>query len=114
MTDPISVANLALSLIKTAGEQVNKLRERAQATKDLEIKEHVGNLYDTMNGVWEAYFVGNGKFGCEQVKEQVEVATWVCSSPSEAMRPIKLKNCGKELKVRRAVVHREPKRSDNG
>lgn len=55
MTDPISVANLALSLIKTAGEQLNKLRERAQATKDLEIKEHVGNLYDTMNAIKEAF-----------------------------------------------------------
>ena len=51
MTDPISYASFALSLIKTAGEQLNKLRERAQATKDLEIKEHVGNLYDTMNAI---------------------------------------------------------------
>lgn len=55
MTDPISVASFALSLIKTAGEQLNKLRERAQATKDLEIKEHVGNLYDTMNSLKEAF-----------------------------------------------------------
>jgi hypothetical protein len=55
MTDPISVATFALSLIKTAGEQLNKLRERAQATKDLEIKEHVGNLYDTMNAIKEAF-----------------------------------------------------------
>jgi hypothetical protein len=55
MTDPISVASFALSLIKTAGEQLNKLRERAQTTKDLEIKEHVGNLYDTMNAIKEAF-----------------------------------------------------------
>jgi hypothetical protein len=55
MTDPISVANFALSLIKTAGEQLNKLRERAQTTKDLEIKEHVGSLYDTMNAIKEAF-----------------------------------------------------------
>jgi hypothetical protein len=55
MPDPISVASFALSLIKTAGEQLNKLRERAQATKDLEIKEHVGNLYDTMNALKEAF-----------------------------------------------------------
>ena len=54
-TDPVSVASFALSLIKTAGEQLNKLRERAQATKDLEIKEHVGNLYDTMNSIKEAF-----------------------------------------------------------
>jgi hypothetical protein len=54
MTDLVSVANLALSLIKTAGEQLNKLRERAQTTKDLEIKEHVGNLYDTFNALREA------------------------------------------------------------
>lgn len=55
MADPISYASFALTLIKTAGEQLNKLRERAQATKDLEIKEHVGNLYDTMNGLKEAF-----------------------------------------------------------
>jgi len=55
MTDPISVASFALSLIKTASEQLNKLRERAQATKDLEIKEHVGNLYDTINAIKEAF-----------------------------------------------------------
>jgi len=55
MTDPISVASFALSLIKTAGEQLNKLRERAQAKNDLEIKEHVGNLYDTMNALKEAF-----------------------------------------------------------
>ena len=55
MTDPISIASFVLSLIKTGGEQLNKLRERAQATKDLEIKEHVGNLYDTMNAIKEAF-----------------------------------------------------------
>src|SRR5262249_26474409 len=55
MTDPISVASFALSLIKTAGEQLTKLRETAQATKDLEIKEQVGNLYDTINAIKEAF-----------------------------------------------------------
>lgn len=55
MTDPISVASFALALLKTGGEQLNKLRERAQATKDLEVKEHVGNLYDTMNSLKEAF-----------------------------------------------------------
>ena len=54
MPDLISIATLALSLIKTAGEQLNKLRERAQTTKDLEIKEHVGSLYDTLNALKEA------------------------------------------------------------
>src|SRR5437660_12321945 len=55
MADPTSVATLALSVIKTASEQLNKLRERAQATRDLEIKEHVGTLYDTMNAIREAF-----------------------------------------------------------
>src|SRR5690349_11553762 len=55
MVEPISVASFALSLIKTAGEQLNKLRERAQVTKDLEIKEHVGTLYDTMNAIKEVF-----------------------------------------------------------
>jgi hypothetical protein len=70
MTDPVSVASLALSLIKTADEQLNKLRERSQSTKDLEIKKYVGNLYDTMNAIKEAFsrFADENK----ELKRQLE------------------------------------------
>jgi hypothetical protein len=54
MAGPISVAGFALSLAKTAGEQLNKLRERAQVSKDLEVKKHVSNLYDTVLELKEA------------------------------------------------------------
>lgn len=46
MTDPISVASFALSLTTKATEALNALRERAQRSKDSDIKGQVSELYD--------------------------------------------------------------------
>jgi hypothetical protein len=48
MTDPISVAGLVLSLTTKATEALNALRERAQRTKDIEIRNEIATLYDTV------------------------------------------------------------------
>src|SRR5580692_2196588 len=48
MTDPISVASLALSLTKNATEALNALRERSKTTKDLDIKDQISALYDNV------------------------------------------------------------------
>ena len=45
MTDPLAVANLALSILGKTTEALNALRERAQRTKDLDIKVQIGTLY---------------------------------------------------------------------
>ena len=46
MTDPISVATFALSLTTKATDALNALRERAQRSKDLDIKDQISTLYD--------------------------------------------------------------------
>jgi hypothetical protein len=48
MADPISVASFALSLSKSATEALNALRERSKSTKDLDIKDQIGTLYDNV------------------------------------------------------------------
>jgi hypothetical protein len=47
MTDPVSVANLALSLLAKTGEAVNGLRERSKRSKDADIKERISSIYDS-------------------------------------------------------------------
>jgi regulator of replication initiation timing len=46
MADPISLANLALSITAKTTEALNALRERAQRSKDIEIKDQINTLYD--------------------------------------------------------------------
>ncbi|HEV2468282.1 MAG TPA: hypothetical protein VGS78_03740 [Candidatus Sulfotelmatobacter sp.] len=54
MSDPISVTNLALSLSTKATEALNALRERAQTTNDLDVKNHISALYDIVLQLKEA------------------------------------------------------------
>ena len=54
MTDPISVASLALSLTKNATEALNALRERSKTTKDLDIKDQISTMYDHVLSLKEA------------------------------------------------------------
>jgi hypothetical protein len=46
MADPLSIAATAIGLLKNGGEALNALRERSQRTKDLDIKDQIGALYD--------------------------------------------------------------------
>jgi hypothetical protein len=46
MTDPISAAGFVLTLTKSATEAMNALRERAQRSKDLDLKDQISRLYD--------------------------------------------------------------------
>ncbi|MHB8218662.1 MAG: hypothetical protein ACYDDS_21530 [Candidatus Sulfotelmatobacter sp.] len=48
MTDPVAVTNLALALLGKTTEALNALRERAQRTKDLDIKDQINTLYDNV------------------------------------------------------------------
>jgi len=54
MADPISVASFALSLTSKATEALNALRERAQRSKDVEIKDQISTLYDIVLQLKEA------------------------------------------------------------
>jgi hypothetical protein len=47
-TDPLALANLALSLLAKTTEGLNALRERSQRTKDLDIKDQINTLYDNI------------------------------------------------------------------
>jgi len=53
MTDPLAVANLALSILGKTTEALNALRERVQHTKDLDIKEQIGTLYGNVRQLKE-------------------------------------------------------------
>jgi hypothetical protein len=46
--DPIAVANLSLSLATKATEALSALRERAQRSKDIDIKEQINALFDVV------------------------------------------------------------------
>jgi hypothetical protein len=48
MADPISVASLALSFASKTTEALTALRERAQRSKDIDIKEQINTLYDNV------------------------------------------------------------------
>ncbi|HTD20864.1 MAG TPA: hypothetical protein VK667_15165 [Ktedonobacteraceae bacterium] len=48
MADPISVATTAIGLLKSTNEALNDLRERAQRTKDLDIKDQISTIYDNI------------------------------------------------------------------
>jgi len=48
MTDPLSVATTAIGLLKSTTEALNALRERAQRTKDADIKDQINTLYDNV------------------------------------------------------------------
>lgn len=46
MTDPLALANLALSLLGKTSDALNALRERSQRSKDVDIKDQINTLYD--------------------------------------------------------------------
>jgi hypothetical protein len=48
MTDPVGVASLSLQLLAKTTEALNALRERAQRTKDIDIKDQINTLYDNV------------------------------------------------------------------
>jgi hypothetical protein len=48
MTDPVAVANLALSLLGKTTDALNALRERSQRTKDPDIKDQINTMYDNV------------------------------------------------------------------
>ena len=48
MTDPVSVAALSLQILSKTTEALNALRERAQRSKDLDIKDQINTLYDNV------------------------------------------------------------------
>jgi len=48
MTDPVSVTSLSLQLLTKTTEALNALRERAQRSKDIDIKEQINSLYDNV------------------------------------------------------------------
>lgn len=48
MTDPFAVANLALSLLDKTTQALSALRERAQRSKDIDIKDQINTLYDSV------------------------------------------------------------------
>jgi hypothetical protein len=50
-TDPLAPANLALTLLGKTTDALNALRERAQRSKDLDIKDQIAALYDN---VWDS------------------------------------------------------------
>jgi hypothetical protein len=47
-TDPLALANITLTLLGKTTEALNALRERAQRTKDLDIKDQIAALYDNV------------------------------------------------------------------
>lgn len=47
-TDPVSVANLALSLLVKTTQALNALRERSQSSKDNDIKDQINTMYDNV------------------------------------------------------------------
>lgn len=53
MTDPVSVASLSLQLLTKTTEALNALRERAQRSKDIDIKDQINTLYDNVLGLKE-------------------------------------------------------------
>ncbi len=46
--DPLTVANTAIAILKSTTEALNALRERAQRSKDIDIKEQINALYDNV------------------------------------------------------------------
>ena len=48
MTDPVSIASLSLQILGKTTEALNALRERAQRSKDLDIKDQIAALYDNV------------------------------------------------------------------
>jgi len=47
-TDPLALANLAVTLLAKTTDALNALRERAQRSKDLDIKDQIAALYDNV------------------------------------------------------------------
>lgn len=47
-TDPVSVATLALSLLVKTTQALNALREHAQRSKDIDIKDQIDTMYDNV------------------------------------------------------------------
>ena len=52
MPDPGALA-LAYTILKDTSKALKALRERAQSTNDIDIKAHVGDLYDNVNSLKE-------------------------------------------------------------
>lgn len=48
MTDPVSITALSIQILSKTTEALNALRERAQRTKDLDIKDQINTLYDNV------------------------------------------------------------------
>jgi len=53
VTDPLSIATTAIGLLKSTTEALNALRERAQRSKDIDIKDQINTLYDNVLGLKE-------------------------------------------------------------
>jgi hypothetical protein len=53
MTDTVSIAALSLQLLSKTTEALNALRERAQRSKDIDIKDQINTLYDSVLGLKE-------------------------------------------------------------
>jgi hypothetical protein len=53
MTDPLTIATTSIGLLKSTTEALNALRERAQRSKDVDIKEQINTLYDNVLGLKE-------------------------------------------------------------
>ena len=51
---PLTTANAALQIVSTIGKTLNAARERAQASKDTELKALVNALYDDFATLKEA------------------------------------------------------------
>src|ERR1700730_9103906 len=48
MPDPLSIATTAIALLKSTTDALNALRERAQRSKDVDIKEQIAALYNNV------------------------------------------------------------------
>jgi hypothetical protein len=48
MTDPLTLTGTAVALLKNTTDALNALRERAQRSKDVDIKEQINTMYDNV------------------------------------------------------------------
>src|ERR1700722_9967270 len=48
MSDPLTITATAIGLLKNTTEALSALRERAQRSKDIDIKDQINTLYDSV------------------------------------------------------------------
>lgn len=48
MTDPVSITSVSLQILSKTTDALNALRERAQRSKDIDIKDQINALYDNV------------------------------------------------------------------